>query len=313
MNLFDLQKIKLLGFGCYGYVYLVKYRNKEYALKVSYINLDDQNNDYINIKNEEILNKTIFKKYPNQFTKLIKISFKENCDEITGSTNMINLSKYKTCIYRLYSVVDTIWKNIDLSKFSLKVKYSMFIQLYNIYNILDKKKYIHGDILDKNIGIKYTTDKFLIINNKEIPTFGIYIQMIDYDKLVNKETSDIKHFKYKQKKDKDNIIMLMSNLKNFMIETMTNIESSKREIFYNNLRNMDLYKKYNNFCKYNTILHDWLVLSFNPQIYKRLLNNYQLKTTKLYLPKSDILNIVKLYNHTDKIIDYLINKLEELK
>ena len=47
---------------------------------------------------------------------------------------MRKFAKYHTCIYRLYSLVDTTWKNIDLSKFELKVKYSMFIQLYNIYN-----------------------------------------------------------------------------------------------------------------------------------------------------------------------------------
>lgn len=312
MHLFDLERIKLLGSGFYGYVYLVKYNNKEYALKVSYINDDEINNDNSNVKNELKINKTIFKKYPNQFSRLIKIDFKKDCDEITGKTNMRKFAKYHTCIYRLYSLVDTTWKNIDLSKFDLKVKYSMFIQLYNIYNILEKNDYVHGDILDKNIGIKYTTDEFIIINNKQIPTYGMYIQMIDYDMIVNKNTN-IKQFKNKQTNDRNGIISLMSDLKNNILdETLYEIGLDKRTIFYNNLRNMDIYLKYNKFLKNNLYLNDWIVLSFNPKIYKKLLNNYKLKNTELYLPKLDIIKIIKLYN-TEKIIDYLIKKLEQLK
>ena len=60
MDLSKLEKIKFLGNGFHGYVYLVKYRKKEYALKVSYINPEDLNNYNINLDKKIELSVTGF-------------------------------------------------------------------------------------------------------------------------------------------------------------------------------------------------------------------------------------------------------------
>ncbi len=313
MDLSKLEKIKFLGNGFHGYVYLVKYRKKEYALKVSYINPEDLNNYNVNLDNEQNLNKRIIKKYPNQFTKLIKYSILEDCNEKSGDTNMRIFSIYKKCLFRLYSIVNDTWQNIEplINKYNLNRKYSMFLQLFNIYSILEKNNYVHGDLLDKNIGIKYTTDEYIKIHNNEIPTYGIYIQLIDYDMLLSKEKTKYIKYNTKRIRDKNNIIFLMiennNYINNYIYDSLNNIE--KKE-FYSKLREEKQYINLKTLTKNNIELNEWLVYLLYPNIYRKLLNDDKLENAKYLLPIKDILNIVKKFNDTEKIIEYLINKLK---
>lgn len=218
---------KTLGRGMYGTVYLINYKKKDCALKIEHILKKDMENKKSKVWNEIYFSKKFANKYPDQFTSLISFDFLDNCthkQEYVWNLNMfdkklqdelIKLSKSKYCVRKIYSLIDYTLGDI-INKLSKDQIYSMIIQFFYIIYILEKNKYIHGDIHQFNIGVVKTDKKYIKIFNKKIPTFGFIYKMIDFGRVLHKKNiksrSEKKTFENLYYKEADFILTtLISN------------------------------------------------------------------------------------------------------
>jgi serine/threonine protein kinase len=187
----DYKIIKKIGFGGQGTVYLVKYENKFYALKIEKI-LDKyiKKSLYSPIWREiEFANK-MNKLHPLGFMKLYEHDIIDNCDFTLDNPHNIErineLNKSSFCSRKIYEYVETqLLKIID--KLNINEIYSIIIQFcYNIY-IMNKNGYTHNDLHPNNIGINKTKIKYISIFGYNIPTFNNIVKIIDYGTIMHKK------------------------------------------------------------------------------------------------------------------------------
>ena len=197
----NIHTIKKLGAGLYGTTYLVKYNNKEYALKIQHILEKDIKKTYKN----EIWREMSLYNYINNlnkedqsfFTKLYdysieKCSHKQKREHFTKSHPMykkiIELDKSPWCIKYLteykgkYTLNKFLERNINS-----KLAYSFALQIAKIMLILYKGGYSHNDMHFDNIMVGKTNNKYFNLNNKKIPFYGYQLNVIDYGEVLHKK------------------------------------------------------------------------------------------------------------------------------
>lgn len=190
----NYKKIKKLGSGGQGVVYLVMKNSNKFALKIDHIIDSDINKNLKSYIWRDIeFSNYMFNKYPNHFIKLIEYDFIDNCknkykikipiDNLTQQINEIN--NRNLCSRRIYQYVDyTLDKIID--KINIQQVYSIIIQLAYIIYIMHNEGYVHGDLHEYNIGIIITKKKYITILNYKVKTFGYIVKLIDYGRVLHK-------------------------------------------------------------------------------------------------------------------------------
>lgn len=324
--------IKFLGQGIVGKVYLVSKNNVKYAMKIVYTT---SHNDSF-LQTELKFLETIGKQNPDQFTQLIDYEIIDNCNEVfpdipewipdSERTYFTKLHSTKICVKKIYSLVDTTLSNINLKKLNLNQKYSIIIQILYIVYLFHQGKYNHGDLHAGNIGVLYVNkQKTINIFGKKIPTYGIQLQVIDYDGILQYDTmsstknyqqwdnTEKEHFIEHDILDKILICNIMTNASKYWQFIKDNniklkgIEEDKKKIFnqkneikiINEMTNNDIIK-FNLFEFLFTTKFQKVILG------KKFINKLPIE---YYIPHEDILFSYINYNNTELLINYYINKL----
>ena len=223
--------IKKLGSGVSGSAYLVKNKNKYYALKIQHIFEKD-----ISDKKSDIWKEISFFKYVTDFTPLFKkfysyniitdCDFKKNNKSIGLTINNDYIDAYKKlqaskyCIEYVTSYEEDTLGTI-LDTLSIKQVYSLILQISYGIMILQKKKYTHNDLNINNITFTKTTKKHITINinniKYKIPIFSYIYTIIDYGGVQNPYfINNIQEKKvYLKNYKKMDICNLIDNIKNF--------------------------------------------------------------------------------------------------
>jgi len=176
--------IKKIKSGGQGSVFLTKYNNKKYALKIEKIIEKDITKNLSSIYWREIEFTTYMnKKYPNLFLKLyahdIVNNYNFTLDNPYNIEYIDKLNKSKYCSRKVYEYIDTTLDKI-INNLSYNELYSILIQLCYIIYIMNKNGYTHNDIHISNIGIKNTNKNNIIIFNKRIPSYNKIVKILDY-------------------------------------------------------------------------------------------------------------------------------------
>lgn len=198
----DVKIGKEIGRGMVGTTYLATdKKGNKYAYKVEHV-LDEHLEKSFKspIWRENMFAKHMGEKYPDQFITLHDFAFDHDCSHIQQYATPVKffdrskrevfkrLAKSKTCIKRLYSLVDGTLTNIwhSLSK---KQLYSMLIQFVNIVMLLRKHGYVHSDLHMGNIGYIKTKKKTISLKgigkNTSVETYGYIFKAIDYGLVKN--------------------------------------------------------------------------------------------------------------------------------
>jgi hypothetical protein len=192
--------LKKLGNGMAGITYLIKLKNKEYALKIEKIPEKYALKKNLNSREWRDIDfsLTFANNYPEQFTVLYKYDIINDCKHIqefpkdlnTFSTHVqkifIEKNNSKYCIRKVYSLIDTILNDI-IDSFTKPQFYSMMAQLTYIIHLMRENGYTHNDLHSKNIGIVKTNKKYLTILNNKIPLLGYQYKAIDYEMILHKK------------------------------------------------------------------------------------------------------------------------------
>jgi len=226
-----VEYIKKLGTGVSGSAYLVKNKNKYYALKIQHILEKD-----ISDKKSDLWKEIKFFTYVTDFTPLFKKFYSynivNNCDFIknnksiglTIGNNHIGeykkLQKSNYCVEYITSYEeDTLGTIIDT--LSIKQIYSLILQISYGIMILQRKKYTHDDFNVNNITFTKTTKKHITmtINNikYKIPIFSYIYTIIDYGSVNHPSfINNMKDKKLYLKNYKNiDIYNLLDNIKNY--------------------------------------------------------------------------------------------------
>jgi hypothetical protein len=330
MDINKFKIIKELGHGMIGTVFLAKYKNKKYALKIEHILEEDRKKSSSSQIWREIFFSTKFaNKYPEQFIKLYSYDIIDNCthkQEYSMNVEMIrykkirdkiyNIAKSNLCIRKVYSLIDGVLDDV-IDLLSHKQLYSFILQYSYIILLLQKNGYSHGDIHGGNIGYIKTKKKFVKILNYNIPTYGYIFKFIDYGFVKNKKnklSNENREFHKKFFTIEGNLSFIYSllyddyNFYNYLIENKINYNDE--ELYLNFLKSVEFDTiKYLSNNDYNCFL-----------IYKILfIEKYQKSILKKKFKKviepiirgdlSDILYFLKFYGNIYNIINYFTYKI----
>ena len=319
--------IKKLGNGFAGITYLIKLKNKKYALKIEKIpekyalkkNLKSREWREINFS----LN--FANKYPNQFTILYKYDIINDCSHIQEFPHdlktfpeyiqkiFIEKNNSNYCIRKVYSLIDIILKDVINSLSKLQI-YSMIAQITYILYLMNKNGYTHNDLHSKNIGVVKTIKKYLTILNNKIPLLGYQYKAIDYGMVLHKKYKMDKIEKVMHNKNKLNEIdRLFKKLVTFEKNDKFNklFTSERHDILFNKFINSNDYflvKEYginddDRFLIYQILFPD------NAQ------KMFFGKNTIIYKPiiKIDLIDIIYFFNNKlnlPNIINYCAIRLK---
>lgn len=187
----DYKKIRKIGEGGEGVVYLVKNKNKKYVLKIEKIlekNIKKNLGSKFWRENEFI--ETMNNLYPKLFMNLYEYDIIEDDKfKLPNPYNLKNineLNESKFTSRKIFEFVDTTLNKI-INKLTLDKLYSILVQLSYIIYIMNKNGYTHNDLHNSNIGIIYTKRKYLHIFDYSIPTYGYIVKLIDYGRVLHKK------------------------------------------------------------------------------------------------------------------------------
>jgi serine/threonine protein kinase len=324
--------IKELGYGMFATVYKIQIPNKKekYALKIQHIKKEDMMpNTKSQIWREINFSTSFANKYPLQFVELLEYDFISNCelkqkypfDTTEFSPHYqklfkeLNSSPY--CVRKVYKLVDgDLYKLNGLLK--IKQMYSMIIQLTYAIKLLHSNNYTHSDIHMGNIGwIRTSKNKFILISNLKIPTFGYIYKLIDYGMVINK--SEISFANKKETKEfKNNFTNELVLLVHLMVDTKIYDYINENKISTDFNRDYDKFKEssyYDEINKYSDLKEIQLFLFdiLYPTQFQKIAFGPDYSYTiprKLFVPFDDIIYFILNYKNPDQIIKYFYNKLE---
>ena len=194
--------IKKLGEGTFGKTYLVKYKDKKYALKVEYIENSEKNKSYKNKIMRELDLFNYISKLNNEdksfFVNLYNFEINNDCyQNISEKTEKSQLCVKYLMDYCGKYTLDKYEVKYNISK---KRKLSIILQLIKIILILYKGGYSHNDLhVGTNIMVTKTKKKYFTLNNDKVPFYGLQCIAIDYGE-VSHEKFDINYKKHPYKK-----------------------------------------------------------------------------------------------------------------
>lgn len=342
-SLRQLKKLKVLGEGAVGKVFLVKRDGAKYALKVEYIQPKFLK------KGEELYNELEFTRdvasqYPDQFQQLYDHELVKGCSEKLSPIHANirpALKQYleksrqaQICVYKLYSLVDTTLESLGSKcrRWSLAHIYSALLQILDMFQVMEKFEWVHGDFHPGNVGIRYTSRDYpLEIGGQPIKTHGTLLQLIDYGTLLNHRTLRSKHpFKgdkthteqqhYKIHSFVDKMVLFSPLMYDFadyrkFIQTREikiNFEENKKHFFqlseYKQLRRQKRFKNLDDTTVFS-ILH-----LLEPQLVEQTVLEDQFERVhkpRLNVPIEDILYTYAHLSDTDKLIKYFVKRYKE--
>jgi hypothetical protein len=231
---------------------------------------------------------------------------------------MKNLAKSKTCIRKIYELLDGKVQDIiyDLTQEQI---YSFIIQIALIIKILEKAKYIHGDFHSGNIGYIKTNKKYIKYGKLKIQTFGYIYKAIDLGSIMHPtyKLSDRERKYYKKLYKRELISPLITSL--------INQEAYWDFIDENNIKlnlkkDMDKIKKSKLYDTFNKLFPDIkneeykfnLIELIHPDKFQQIILGKKYTSTikpVLYIDIFDIIFIYKYNFNCDKIIEYFYGKL----
>jgi len=324
--------IEELGRGMFGTVYKIKYKDKYFAMKIEHVLEEDkEKNIKSNVWREIDFMTKFAKKYKDQIMQMYHYDFIDSCNhEQKFSVNLKNFEKYhrdkfiklsksKTCIRRIYELIDGNIKDI-IPKLSTQQIYSFIVQVAIIVKIFEKNKYIHGDFHSANIGYIKTDKKFIKYGKIKIPTFGYIFKAIDLGSVMNPKYKLSKRDKiwYKDLFKRELISPLGSSLvnskkywdyiddNNIKLNIQKDIKKFEKSNLYNLLKIQftDINDKYRlfNICEFlYPYQFQQLILG------KKYIDGLE---PKLYIDIMDLIYLYKINFNTDLVIDYFYNKLQ---
>ncbi len=342
--IFNKYKIlNVISHGYHGIVYLVEDENKnKYAYKIEKIGKNELINNYRSKLARQLdFFENICKKYQNHFMKLHDYYITNDCDfdynYILKNSNRKNIIlSYKDlpyCVHYFYSLVDITFFNYinNWKYFQNKIFNALLLQLLYIIYILHLHGYTHCDLNLGNIALKKTNNKYITILNKQIPTYGYYVQLIDYgsiehnkyykknifnNKLQIKYKTDLihvitmisifKHFNFSKKFKKNENANILLQIKYGFVK---NISKNKLLIInekLNELLNLNINKNY--YYKYKQYLQKALFrVLFYKDFQKSISNNYIVQLND-FMNNDDIFFIIKNLYDPYKVLQYFLDK-----
>ena len=313
-----------------GTVFLAKYKNKKYALKIEHIlEADLKKSSSSQIWREIFFSTKFANKYPEQFIKLYSYDIIDNCthkQEYSMNVEMImnkkirdkiyNIAKSNLCIRKVYELIDGVLYDI-IGLLSRKQLYSFILQYSYIILLLQKNNYSHGDIHGGNIGYIKTKKEFVKILNTNIPTYGYIFKFIDYGFVKNKknklsnENKEIHNKLFRYEGDLGFIYTLLYDdiyFYNYLVQHK--IKYNNEELYLNFLKSEEFYiikslceNDYNRFLIYKILFIEKYQKSILKKKFKKIIQ----PTIRGDL--NDILYFIKYYGDTHNIIDYFKYKL----
>ena len=323
-----MEIIKELGAGMFGTVYKIRKNNNYYAMKKEHVLESDKIKSLKSPQWREIdFAQKMNKLYPDQFIKLYEYEFIDNCEHIQKySVNLKEfgnyhrkklqqLAKSNICIQKIYELVDGGLRDI-ITKLDLNQRYSMLAQLALIIKILEKNKFLHGDLHIGNIGYIKTDKKTIKILNYTIQTFGYIYKAIDYGSVLHKSfilsKNDKKDYKNRLGTEFMTIIqtVMMDKEKFFDYAFENNIKT----IYHKDLKKImnselkDIVSEYTDNKDYMFTLSEVLY----PEIFQKLIIGKKFKyiiENKIFFDPIDFIYIITVNLDLDKIVNYSLAKI----
>jgi hypothetical protein len=225
---------KEIGKGIFGTIFDGTNKNdNKYAIKIEQILKKDyllkDTRSYKSAMWREIeFAETMYKLYPNHFMQLYDYDFVSSCEHKQSWNGFafkledlppkyrklyIRLQKSKYCSIKLWSRIDLTLHTLLQSwkTFNYNVFYDLFIQIIYVVYLMNKHGYFHNDFHTKNIGIKYTKQKYIIIFGTKIPTHGMFVQAIDYGLVLHKKY-DLKKWEINKLENDNDIFTILNTL-----------------------------------------------------------------------------------------------------
>ena len=245
INFEEIEIIKEIGAGVNGTTYLVKYKNKDYAMKIQHILDEDRIVDFNKALWRELepynYIETLKKEDQYFFARLYGYNIYDQCKHIqkrffrkkkenTQIRNLKKLDESDWCVKYLmdFKGTQTLKEFINKKNLSIYQIYSIMLQICKIIYVLYEGGYSHNDLHLDNIMITPTKKKTFNLMNRRIPYNGYQISAIDYGNILHKKYN----INYKEEKE------FLINREGWMFN----------EMFYSNFIFINNTNKYINDC-----------------------------------------------------------------
>lgn len=335
MDINKFEIIKELGHGMIGTVFLAKYKDKEYALKIEHIlEKDIEKSKSSSVWREISFCEKFSNKYPDQFIKLYSYDIIDKCShkqKYSLNIKLLNknvqnkikdISKSNYCIRKVYSLIDGSLNNI-LNNLSKNQIYSLILQYSYTILLMHNNNYIHDDIHNGNIGYLKTNKKYIKILDNKIPTFGYIFKIIDYGFVMNKNNSSTNNNKnfFEDRKfyesnfgNIDFILNILYSNNDFFNHLKDNNIEYNYDLLFNQFLKSDEYKMLSYLSRNDYNCFFIYILIF-PEKYQRLVLKDKFEKVIEYKIRTelfDILYLMKYYSNIsdiNDIINYYKSKL----
>jgi len=208
----SIKKIKQIGKGKFGMIYLVEKKEKQYALKSQKISKKALHKNTIHPIWREIEFHNWINKLDDDDKKLFSILYKYKFyDNVHDRTT--------SCVDMLINLKDGTIHKLLSNKLSQQQKYSIIIQCLYILQLIHKNGYYHCDVHPGNLMFtKCENDVHINIkiddNVISLPTFGYIISLIDYGLMLcdKFELSKVDKIRLEYNKTHNNDLALFTDL-----------------------------------------------------------------------------------------------------